>query len=227
VVVEDDGLGVPVVDGRRAQPLLGGHFPRSSATLTARTFDEGTVSVTDLSEATAAPAGRALGLGPALTVRLAYGDRRFGVLVVARDQGRPVFSDEEREIVGRLAISASVALAFETLRAEVTEHERANTGLQARHEAHVRALEMNDVIVQTLCAAKWKLEAGNTEQASELLTEVIESAERIIAELLPPQVTVDMPAPPRAPGPVPGADNVMLARTPFDYTGWYLPAEER
>lgn len=46
------------------------------------------------------------------------------------------------------------------------------------------AAEINDAIIQRMAAAKWSLEAGDGERSIELLTDSIETAEALVADLL-------------------------------------------
>jgi glucose-6-phosphate-specific signal transduction histidine kinase len=68
---------------------------------------------------------------------------------------------------------------------ELVAREHRQMLLEARHRQHLRALEINDLFVQTLSAAKWKLEAGDNDAAITMVTEVIEGAQQIVSTLLP------------------------------------------
>ncbi|HEY8525044.1 MAG TPA: hypothetical protein VIL48_08785 [Acidimicrobiales bacterium] len=92
--------------------------------------------------------------------------------------------------------------------------------IQAREAA-----ELHDSVIQRLAAAKWALEAGDDQRSIELLTESIETAEALVAELLDgdgDKASAARPsaAPPPAvdgmrPSPTPSGD----ARTPAGTSG--------
>lgn len=63
-----------------------------------------------------------------------------------------------------------------------SEEER--TRLQAAALRHRDAAELQDRIVQELAAAKWAFEAGRNERGLELLTGTLESAQRMVSQLL-------------------------------------------
>ncbi|HTW97725.1 MAG TPA: PAS domain S-box protein [Acidimicrobiales bacterium] len=188
-VTEAAQVAVAALDGVGIGSLNGLVTPWSQAVLTRRIVDEGVVVIDDLSAGDADEPAGLLELGPALGVRLSSGERHFGVLVVARREGAAPFDPAEVTLVQTFAHSASVALAFAAARTEVERLRDDALRLEGEHQRHMQALEINDTIVQTLCVAKWRLESGDSDHASELLTGVIERAQRIISNLLPPRVT--------------------------------------
>ena len=75
------------------------------------------------------------------------------------------------------------------------QHEHA---LSTAHLREREAAEINDSILQRLAVAKWSLEAGQLEQATELLTETMVASETLVHALLrgEPLTTPHPPAPP-------------------------------
>ena len=62
--------------------------------------------------------------------------------------------------------------------------EAARHRLEAAAQRHRDAAEINDSIVQRVAAAKWALEAGRPERALDIITDTIEIAQELVAELL-------------------------------------------
>lgn len=83
-------------------------------------------------------------------------------------------------LVPLLLLGALVGRAADRLRA--SEEERAR--LLAAAHWHRQAVEINDSIVQGLSAAKWALEAGNTERALSTVTSTLDSAQAMVSQLL-------------------------------------------
>lgn len=79
-----------------------------------------------------------------------------------------------------LLLGVLLGIAADRLR-EAAEIERRLilAEIQAREAA-----EIQDSVIQRLAAAKWALEAGDDERSIELLTESIETAEALVADLL-------------------------------------------
>ena len=63
-------------------------------------------------------------------------------------------------------------------------YERERVTVEAVALRHREAVEINDSIVQHLAAAKWAIEAGRNDRALEILGGTVESAQRIVSELL-------------------------------------------
>jgi hypothetical protein len=79
-----------------------------------------------------------------------------------------------------LLLGGLVGTASDRLRAIAVAEHRLLLAEARRREA----AEINDAIVQRLAAAKWALEAGNTEAGVELVTESMETAEALVSDLL-------------------------------------------
>jgi hypothetical protein len=98
-----------------------------------------------------------------------------------------------------LALGALLGHAIDALdasdrRAGRAEAERARLEEAARR--HAEAVEINDLMVQTVAVAKWSLEAGESQRAMEILDEIGAAGQRLVSSLLR-----DANAP--APGPTP------------------------
>jgi hypothetical protein len=85
-------------------------------------------------------------------------------------------------LLGGLLGEAVDALEASEDRAHEAEAERAC--LQAAARRHAEALEINDLMVQSVAVAKWSLEAGDTERAMEILDEIGEAGQRLVSSLL-------------------------------------------
>lgn len=82
------------------------------------------------------------------------------------------------------------AAADQTRAAEAAERRLLAAELREREAA-----EINDAIVQRLAAAKWAFEVGDCDHGMELLTDGIETAQALVAELLtgkPDRTSVSM-----------------------------------
>ena len=75
-----------------------------------------------------------------------------------------------------------VLLGRATDRARVVEAERRR--LEVAGLLHRQAIEINDSIVQRMAAAKWSLEAGQTDAGLEKLTVAVAEAQRLVSELI-------------------------------------------
>jgi hypothetical protein len=93
--------------------------------------------------------------------------------------------------------------------AALAEQERRSQVEEENHR-YAEALEINDSLVQEIVAAKWMVEQGKSEQAGELLTEVIMRGERMVAGLLPVRASTPTDAPPTV------SNGNVLARSPGD-----------
>jgi hypothetical protein len=93
-------------------------------------------------------------------------------------------------VLGGLLGGAVDALETSDRRAVEAEEERA--ALEANARRHAEAIEINDLMVQSVAVAKWSLESGNQERALEILDEIGEAGQRLVSQLLR-----DTPAPPR------------------------------
>lgn len=67
-------------------------------------------------------------------------------------------------------------------RARSAEAERRRTEIAAL--MHREAIEINDSLIQRMAAAKWALEAGQTESSERILTQTITDAQRLVSNLI-------------------------------------------
>jgi hypothetical protein len=77
-------------------------------------------------------------------------------------------------------------------RATLAEHEQRCRLEEANHR-YCEALEIQDSIIQQIVAAKWMVEQDHTEAATEILTETIARAQRMVAGLLPARIRPPRP----------------------------------
>ena len=109
-------------------------------------------------------------------------------------------------VLGTLLGHAIDALDASERRACSAEAERARLEHAARR--HAEALEINDLMVQSVAVAKWSLEAGDGERAMEILDEIGEAGQRLVSSLLGEATratTQPVPAAPVPSAPVPSA----------------------
>ena len=85
-------------------------------------------------------------------------------------------------VLGALLGQAIDALDASDQRACHAEAERARLQLAARR--HAEAVEINDLMVQSVAVAKWSLEAGDDRRAMEILDEIGEAGQRLVSSLL-------------------------------------------
>ncbi|HUY23357.1 MAG TPA: hypothetical protein VMV22_13555 [Acidimicrobiales bacterium] len=69
------------------------------------------------------------------------------------------------------------------------EEQRRRCRLEDANRRYAEALEINDSIIQQIVAAKWMIERGRSDLASETLTETIAQGQRMVAGLLPTRVS--------------------------------------
>ena len=69
------------------------------------------------------------------------------------------------------------------------DEQRKRCQLEEANLRYAEAIEINDSLIQEMVAAKWMVEQGLTDQATEVLTATIATGERMVAELLPKRVS--------------------------------------
>jgi glucose-6-phosphate-specific signal transduction histidine kinase len=86
--------------------------------------------------------------------------------------------------VTRLApiLLLGLLLGRATDRARRAEHDRRR--LERTALLHRQAIEINDTLVQRMAAAKWSLEAGQTEAGVQALTTAVHEAQQLVSELI-------------------------------------------
>jgi hypothetical protein len=100
-------------------------------------------------------------------------------------------------VLGALLGHAIDELDASDRRALLAEAERARLELAARR--HAEAVEINDLMVQSVAVAKWSLEAGDDRRAMEILDEIGEAGQRLVSSLL--RDASDVPSTPIPSGP--------------------------
>jgi len=100
-------------------------------------------------------------------------------------------------VLGALLGQAIDALDASDQRACHAEAERARLQLAARR--HAEAVEINDLMVQSVAVAKWSLEAGDHRRAMEILDEIGEAGQRLVSSMLREAVHVPQEPIPSAP----------------------------
>jgi hypothetical protein len=100
-------------------------------------------------------------------------------------------------VLGALLGHAIDELDASDRRALLAEAERARLELAARR--HAEAVEINDLMVQSVAVAKWSLEAGDDRRAMEILDEIGEAGQRLVSSLL--RDASDLPSTPIPSGP--------------------------
>jgi PAS domain S-box-containing protein len=119
-------------------------------------------------------------LGPSLFVPLATEERNFGALVVSRQRGAPVFTDEDMRSLELFAAQASVAMEHGRIRSELQR-------LAVVEDRERIARELHDGIVQSLFAVGLGLLSveplARDEPVRDRLREAVDSIDRVIADL--------------------------------------------
>ena len=100
-------------------------------------------------------------------------------------------------VLGALLGQAIDALDASDRRARDAEAERARLERAARR--HAEAVEINDLMVQSVAVAKWSLEAGDHRRAMEILDEIGEAGQRLVSSMLREAVHVPQEPIPSAP----------------------------
>ncbi|MDX2934004.1 GAF domain-containing sensor histidine kinase [Streptomyces ipomoeae] len=147
------GLVLPV-----AGSLIGGAFSRATP-----------VSSPDITrdERVATGPQRFTGLGPAVAVPIGSGDGVRGVVLLVREAGRPVFSEEETESLQGFAAQAAVAM-------ELAERRRDAEQIAVLQDRDRIARDLHDLAIQRLFAT------GMTLQSAGRFIEHAEASERVV-----------------------------------------------
>lgn len=127
---------------------------------------------------------------PIALVAVAFGARvgvAAGVVGVALFAGWTLVAGIDISLVGWVArvvplLLLGYLLGDATDRLHAVEAER--LALEVAAQRHRNAVEINDSLVQGMAAAKWSLEAGNVEGGVRTLTETMETARRLVSDLL-------------------------------------------
>jgi len=85
-------------------------------------------------------------------------------------------------VLGALLGEAVDAREASDRRAAWAEAEQGRLHDRLRRQAE--AVEVNDLIVQSVAVARWALESGNVERATEVLDEIGEAGQRLVSSLL-------------------------------------------
>jgi PAS domain S-box-containing protein len=133
-----------------------------------------------------AEAVRGLGYGPSMYIPLVAAERRFGALIVARNQDEALFSDADVATAHLFAGAAAVALAFGEARQELeqqkvsAEQERIGTELLGRviHELYAVGLTL-----QTTVGLVGNEAAGRLEESITRLDDVIKTIRSVVFDV--------------------------------------------
>jgi len=142
-------LELVVADGLHADRLLGTRFPRERS-VSGEVIRTGQTVV--LEDARLDPRAHqpvvAIGqLGPMILLPIGTPQHRIGTLSVARQAGRPTFSERQVAVAEALAAQASVALTLDDARQHLREANLENNEVAGSRDA---AVALHDVVVQRL-----------------------------------------------------------------------------
>ncbi|MGW7296944.1 GAF domain-containing protein [Streptomyces sp. NPDC054829] len=167
--VEDtDVLRVELAAGKGAEAHRGLVLPVDDS-LIGRAFSTGTsVTSTDISrdERVADSGDRFAGLGPAVAVPIGTGDGVRGVVLLARAQGRSVYSAKETEPLQGFAAQAAIAM-------ELAERRRDAEEIAVLKDRDRIARDLHDLAIQRLFAT------GMTLQSAGRFIEHAEAGDRV------------------------------------------------
>jgi GAF domain-containing protein len=110
------------------------------------------------------------------TVPLTAEGRIVGALNIGFSEPRP-FTEDEIELIGELGRRCAQAL----LRAQRFADEVARRQATEATLQELRALELNDDVVQQLAVAKLALELGDAEQAADAVAQALEASKEILS----------------------------------------------
>ena len=88
-------------------------------------------------------------------------------------------------LLGLLLGRATDQIEISRRNSEAAWEERRRIQETARRQSE--ALEISDSILQHLAAAKWMVEQGRDEEAIDVLSATLETGQRMVADILPPQ----------------------------------------
>lgn len=164
-------LMVRAAAGPATHKLIGMEVP-ADASMSGAVMASATAVVVDSAahDPRVADAVRELGYGPSMYIPLVASERRFGAMIVARDQDEPLFSDADVATARLFAGSAAVALAFGEARQELeqrkvsAEQERIGTELLGRviHELYAVGLTLQTTVGLVGSEARGRLEESIT-----------------------------------------------------------------
>ncbi|MDL2074916.1 GAF domain-containing protein [Streptomyces sp. GXMU-J15] len=167
--VEDtDVLRVELATGKGAEAHRGLVLPVDDS-LIGRAFSAGSsVTSTDISrdERVADSGDRFTGLGPAVAVPIGTGDGVRGVVLLAREQGRPVYAAKETEPLQGFAAQAAIAM-------ELAERRRDAEEIAVLKDRDRIARDLHDLAIQRLFAT------GMTLQSAGRFIEHAEAGDRV------------------------------------------------
>ncbi|WP_282700163.1 GAF domain-containing protein [Streptomyces sp. CC219B] len=154
--VEDtDSLRVELAVGQRAEEHRGLVLPVGES-LIGQAFTAGEpVTSADVvkDERVANPEPRFSGLGPAVAVPIGTGDVVRGVVLLARETGRPVFSEKETEPLQGFAAQAAIAM-------ELAERRRDAEEIAVLQDRDRIARDLHDLAIQRLFATGMTLQSA-------------------------------------------------------------------
>lgn len=191
----DGGLITLVADGEEAELYRRRRFS-SSGTATARVIDTGEAFISDDISVDAVIASRLPGatLGPAMFLPLVV-DGPFGALSVFRYVGRPMFTEDEVEMVRALATQASFVI-------EQDGHRRRKVELERVEEQLRIAKELQESAIQELFSASFALSAVVREIAEdgsrEKIVQAIDSLDQAVTFIR--RIAFGLTDRPRTPG---------------------------
>ncbi|SBT89641.1 Histidine kinase-, DNA gyrase B-, and HSP90-like ATPase [Streptomyces sp. DI166] len=167
--VEDtDVLRVELATGKGAEAHRGLVLPVDDS-LIGRAFSAGSsVTSSDISrdERVADSGDRFTGLGPAVAVPIGTGDGVRGVVLLAREQGRPVYAAKETEPLQGFAAQAAIAM-------ELAERRRDAEEIAVLKDRDRIARDLHDLAIQRLFAT------GMTLQSAGRFIEHAEAGDRV------------------------------------------------
>ncbi|MFA5892054.1 MAG: GAF domain-containing sensor histidine kinase [Actinomycetota bacterium] len=181
--LDGETMVVRVAEGAHAEAVDGMRFPRDQSisgevmqALSPRAVEDASVDTHTLQ-----PMVRVGGLGPALFVPLAAGERRFGTLALANISGGSRFSPDDLALVELFAAQASVALEYARLREELQR-------LAVLEDRERIAKELHDGVVQSLFAVGMALQATEAVATDEAvvrqrLEAAVDDIDRVIRDL--------------------------------------------
>lgn len=165
---EPDSLVVELAAGGREDERRGAVLPLGTTLPGAAYREGGPVSTARLADDDrfSTGAGDLTGLGPAVAVPLGAAEQRLGVLLLARSEGEPVFTDDEIAPLVVFAGQAAVAL-------ELAERRRDAEQLTLLEDRDRIARDLHDLAIQRLFAT------GMTLQSAARLVDHAGAAERL------------------------------------------------
>lgn len=178
-----DSMVVRVADGEQADRVAGMVFPVTGS-ISGEVMREGRpVLVEDASSdpRTDGPVGVVGGMGPALFVPLAVGDRILGTVSVADRAGRRRFSEEDLLVVRTFALEAAVALQYGHISSDLAR-------LSLLDERERIAMELHDGVIQALFVVGLSLQAAEAvvddpDEVRRRLADAVGSIDRAIRDL--------------------------------------------